>query len=213
MSSFGITDFIESGRKSLEDKNYWSALSVALSLPSMCSRIAFADEKDKYMNFQWIDKHDHSKGKQYTTWKDKDCYIDFCNKIMWESGTNPFDVNTRKPDSWMEAMLGVEYAKTLYDLRCGILHSCAIQTNDHGICLQLLCGEHQTVYELSGCRVIPIVALCEHIFDCVSMWCPLRCSQDGTEYIDISKKPDLKMLDQKITDTRNKYLHEQKSGL
>lgn len=37
MSFFSIKDFITSGRKSLDDKNYWSALSVALMLPSMCS--------------------------------------------------------------------------------------------------------------------------------------------------------------------------------
>ena len=30
MSYFSIEDFIESGEKSLKDKNYWSALSVAL---------------------------------------------------------------------------------------------------------------------------------------------------------------------------------------
>ena len=35
MSYFSIEDFIESGEKSLKDKNYWSALSVALALPSM----------------------------------------------------------------------------------------------------------------------------------------------------------------------------------
>lgn len=41
MSYFSIEDFIESGEKSLKDKNYWSALSVALALPSMCSRVMY----------------------------------------------------------------------------------------------------------------------------------------------------------------------------
>ena len=47
MSYFSIADFIESGRKSLADKNYWSALSIALALPSMCSRVMFKDDKYK----------------------------------------------------------------------------------------------------------------------------------------------------------------------
>ena len=46
MSFFSITDFITSGRKSLKDKNYWSALSVALMLPSMCSRLAYKNRQE-----------------------------------------------------------------------------------------------------------------------------------------------------------------------
>lgn len=79
MSYFSIKDFIKAGEKSLKDGSYWSALSVALALPSMCSRIEFEDDKDTYMNFKWADKQDKSKGKIYTTWKDKECYVDFCN--------------------------------------------------------------------------------------------------------------------------------------
>lgn len=44
MSYFSILDFVKSGKKSLVDKNYWSALSVALMLPSMCSRIMFQSD-------------------------------------------------------------------------------------------------------------------------------------------------------------------------
>ena len=50
MSYFSIEDFIESGEKSLKDKNYWSALSVALALPSMCSRIMFQSDDYKGAN-------------------------------------------------------------------------------------------------------------------------------------------------------------------
>lgn len=46
MSYISIRDFIQDGRKSLEAKNYWSALSVALMLPSMCSRLAYANNPD-----------------------------------------------------------------------------------------------------------------------------------------------------------------------
>lgn len=41
MSYFSIKNFIEAGEKAIEDKNYWGALSIALALPSMCSRIEF----------------------------------------------------------------------------------------------------------------------------------------------------------------------------
>lgn len=46
MSFIAISDFIESGKHSLKEKNDWSALSVALMLPSMCSRLAYADNQD-----------------------------------------------------------------------------------------------------------------------------------------------------------------------
>ena len=45
MSYFNIYDFITSGEKSLKDENYWSALSVALMLPSMCSRLEYANKE------------------------------------------------------------------------------------------------------------------------------------------------------------------------
>lgn len=46
MSYITIADFIKSGRQSLAAKNYWSALSVALMLPSMCSRLAYSNESE-----------------------------------------------------------------------------------------------------------------------------------------------------------------------
>lgn len=45
MSYFNLYDFIDSGEKSLKDENYWSALSVALMLPSMCSRLEYANNE------------------------------------------------------------------------------------------------------------------------------------------------------------------------
>lgn len=57
MSYFSIEDFIESGEKSLKDKNYWSALPVALALPSMCSRVMYQDDK-----YKGSDRNDTSVG-------------------------------------------------------------------------------------------------------------------------------------------------------
>lgn len=47
MAELTIKTIIDAGKKSLEDKNYWSALVVALTIPSMCSRIEYANEKYK----------------------------------------------------------------------------------------------------------------------------------------------------------------------
>ena len=41
MSLLTISNFIDAGMRSLEDKNYWSALSIALMLPSIWSRISY----------------------------------------------------------------------------------------------------------------------------------------------------------------------------
>ena len=45
------------------------------------------------MQFKWYDKNDHSKGKIYTDWKDKDCYVDWCNEYM-------------SHNLWLESCLG-----------------------------------------------------------------------------------------------------------
>lgn len=52
MSYYRIKDFIKAGKKSLENKNYWSALPIALALPNMCSRIEYENDKDTCMNFK-----------------------------------------------------------------------------------------------------------------------------------------------------------------
>lgn len=81
MSYFSVKDFINSGQKALNDKNYWCALSVALALPSMCSRVAFANEKDEYMNSKWNDKNDHSKGKYIQLGEIKNAILIFVTKL------------------------------------------------------------------------------------------------------------------------------------
>lgn len=169
MSYFSIMDFIESGKKSLKDKNYWSALFVALSLPSMCSRIAFANNKDIYKNYRWKDKTDHSKGKEYTTWKDKECYIDFCKEVM---RVNQREQNPKgQYDEWLTSILGEKFADVLYQLRCDIIHAgiADIYDDDKGIYLAL--GEMCPSTDFSKYRTINIKDLCETIFSHISTWC------------------------------------------
>ena len=198
MSYFSITDFIKSGRKSLENKNYWSALSVALMLPSMCSRIAFLNEKDKYMNFKWNDKSDHSKGKTYTDWKDKDCYIDFCEKVIH--------------DMWLIECLGRQFAKVLYQLRCDIVHAgvANIYDDDKGIYLML--GEHQMATELTKYRTIPVVSLCDTLFNHIDSWCSMN-SADNFKYTYVfdneHSHDDMLLFNRLCDNNRADYLLEQ----
>lgn len=210
MSYFSITDFVKSGRKSLEDKNYWSALSVALMLPSMCSRIAFLNEKDKYMNFKWNDKSDHSKGKTYTDWKDKNCYVDFCKEVMRvnQSSYNP----KGQYDMWLIACLGSQFAEVLYQLRCDIVHAgvANIYADDKGIYLML--GELQTATELTKYRTIPIISLCNTLFDHIDSWCSMN-SADNFKYtyvFDNEHSHDDRLLYKRLCDNdRADYLLEQ----
>lgn len=70
MSYISICDFIQDGRKSLEAKNYWSALSVALMLPSMCSRLAYANNPDyRWEKGKFRDKNVTLTGAERTSIK------------------------------------------------------------------------------------------------------------------------------------------------
>ena len=209
MSYFNIKDFIESGRKSLEDKNYWSALSVALMLPSMCARIEFAYAKDTYMNYKWKDKEEHSKGKDYTNWKDKDCYVDFCKEVMRVNQ----DLQNPKGqyDSWIISVLGDNFAEVLYQLRCDIVHAgiANIYNDDKGIYLML--NEQTEAAELSKYRIVSIGGLCDTIFEHISNWC-VNNSADNFKYtyvFDTQHSRDDALLYQRLCDNdRGDYLLE-----
>ena len=86
MSYFNIMNLIEAGRKSLEEENYWSAISVALSLPSVCSWIEFADEEDRYKNYKWIDKTGHGKLKNIQVGKIKNVILIFVGSLYTMDG-------------------------------------------------------------------------------------------------------------------------------
>lgn len=170
MSYLTITDFIDAGRKSLKEKNYWSALSVALMLPGMCSRIYFANEPDKYRNFKWNDRKDHKKGKEYTDWKDKECYVDFCNQIMHKSTMTNGHLIDNCPDLYLVSILGFKYGEILYDLRCGIIHAGEITTSVDDKKIYLMLGEYSTATDFTESRTIPIIDLCEIIFGYIEGW-------------------------------------------
>lgn len=169
MSYFSIKDFVKAGEESLKEENYWSALSVALALPSMCSRIEFENDKDTYMNFKWVDKQDKSKEKIYTSWKDKECYVDFCNQIMRVNKS--YSNQEGEPDGYLVMTLGKNFAEVLYQLRCGFVHEGDIEfcANNKEIYFSL--GEMGTNTEFENKRTIRIKDLCEEIFYYVKEWC------------------------------------------
>lgn len=166
---FSIKDFVSSGKQSLALRNYWSAFTVALALPSMCSRIAFKGEeykgKRKDKNKYWEEEQAGRK------WHDKKCYIDFCNKHLFQ-----YDIDLKNCTG---------FAETLYDLRCGIVHEAAcdkevtfiidgtaytrkiIFTTGEPLSFQLF----QLELNKSEYTILNISTLCNRLFSCVEKWC------------------------------------------
>lgn len=197
MSFFSIKDFIASGRKSLNDKNYWSALSVALMLPSMCSRLTYRSNPEKYKNFKWNDKNDHSKGKIYTDWKDKECYIDWCNEYI--------------KDGWIKTCLSEKYAEVLYNLRCDIVHAGCANIYADGKGLYLSIGDNGNATEFTKYRIVDVSSLCNIIFDCSDMWSTtFGASEFKYTRVFDSEIRDDRLLYKKLCDEeRADYLKEQ----
>lgn len=197
MSYLNIPDFIEAGNKSLKDKNYWSALSIALMLPSICSRLHYQNDmykgKDNQSGYWHLDK----KGKK---WHDHKCYVDFCNSIM-------------ETDEYLISILGDKYSELLYSLRCDILHSGTVNIYDDDKGIYLMLGESSSARDLSKYRMISIKDLCERIFDHIKIWyenwnffnIPLK----NTYVFDIENNADDKLLFEKLcSDDRAEYLKQ-----
>ncbi len=193
MSYFSIRDFIESGRKSLIDKNYWSALSVALALPSMCSRLQYQDNPDYYdINGKTGEKH----------WHDRKCYIDFCNTA--------FNVNNNQPDGFLSSVIGVKYPELLYSLRCDIIHAGIANVFDDDKGLYLSLGDTSST-DFTKYRSISIKDLCNTIFDHIETWC-CNTGYENLRYtfvFDTDSNRDDRLLYQRLCDNaRADYLEE-----
>lgn len=183
MSFFSITDFITSGRKSLKDKNYWSALSVALMLPSMCSRLAYKNRQE-YL-------------KPNGSPRDKKCYIEWCKEYI--------------KDGWTTACLGEEYAKVLYDLRCDIVHAGCADISADNKALYLFLGKHTVATEFTKYRIIDISTLCHVIFDCSERWCANfgASAFKYTRIFDGENHDDILLYNKLCDEERADYLKEQ----
>lgn len=210
MSYFSIEDFIESGEKFLKDKNYWSALSVALALPSMCSRIMFQGDEYKGSNRNDKNGYWYETNNGNVCWHDKKCYVDFCKEVMHvnQSSLNP----KGQYDGWLITLLGLKFAEVLYQLRCDIIHAGVANIYDDGKGIYLMLGEMQTATKLTKYRTVPIESLCETLFSHIKSWC-LSNSINNFKYtyvFDNEHNSDDKLLYKRLCDNdRADYLLEQ----
>lgn len=203
MAELSIKTIIDSGKKSLEDKNYWSALIVALTLPSMCSRVEYADENYKGNNRN--DKngiwYEDAGGKH---WHDKKAYIKWCDE--WVSLGNRSTVggklvkNEYRKDSFLVSLIGENYAEKFYEMRCNILHQCESDI-DHGSGLPIFFSIGIGNTKLSNECIVQIETICEAIFDYAEDWIEICHYHDlpNRQYYDGNNKDD-QLLYQKLCD-------------
>ena len=183
MSFFSINDFIDAGKKALKEKNYWAALSVALMLPSMCSRLAYENNPD-YLNSNKFPK-------------DRKCYIDWCNENL--------------QDGWTAECLGDKYAEVLYGLRCDIVHAGCANIYADGKAVYLFLGDNSRTTTFTKYRVIDIAILCEALFSCADTWSE-NFGASGFKYtriFDSSSRDDVLLYNRLCDEARADYLKEQ----
>lgn len=199
MADLSISNIISAGRKSLEDKNYWSALIVALSLPSMCSRIEYKGEEYKGENKKdknglwYLDSNE-------VYWHDGRAYIKWCNE--W--------VNEHTKDSFLVELIGNNYAKKLYEMRCNILHEAETDI-DHGTGLPIFFSIGIGNTRLPKEYIVKIEDLCNVIFDYAEIWVEFRHSYDlpKRKYYDGNDKDDRLLYKGLCEESRKEYLLEQ----
>ena len=169
MSFLNVCDFLDAGEKSLKEKNYWSALTIALMLPNICSRIEYMGNPD-YL------KRDGSI-------HDKKCYIDWCKKYLSES-------------SWINCTFRNDYPQILYALRCNIIHAghANISNNEKEFILSCGDGNDDIIFEKE--RIINIAVLCESMFSKVKLWHATSSKKDTlcTRVLNMENKNDRQLL-------------------
>ena len=204
MSEVSIKTIIEAGRKSLADMNYWSALIVALTLPSMCSRIEYSDKK-----YQGKNKNDKN-GLWYKDdggvikWHDKFAYIKWVEE--WVSMGSRSTIggklvkNEYEKDRCLVSILGENYAKILYNMRCNILHE--FETDiEHGSGLPIFFSIGITNTTLSDEYIVEIKPICETIFYYAENWIDICHHHDlpRRQYYDVNSRDD-RLLYQRLCD-------------
>lgn len=203
MRNISVTDFIQDGRKSLEQKNYMSSLSVALLLPGICSRLMYKDVLDENGTPKYYCK---SRTDGSIHWYDSKCYRDFCNMCFSDDG-------------WLKNTLGDQYAEVLYNqLRCGVIHEGNIE----------ICVDNKPLYfqinnhgcdstTLSKTILVSIETLCETIFDGVEIWYENYCSNHkvhGCPVLDMETSEDKSLYKTLIDEEKNnKTISEFKENL
>lgn len=213
MAELSIKTIIDAGRKSLEDKNYWSALIVALTLPSMCSRVEYADEKYKGNNRGDVNGiwYEDNNGERH--WRDKKAYVKWCNEWMSLGSRTTIGgklvKNEYRKDIRLVSIIGENYAEKFYEMRCNILHECETDI-DHGSGLPIFFSIGIGNIKLSNECIVQIDAICEEIFDYAEEWIEICHYHDlpNRQYYDGNNNDD-QLLYHKLRDAdRADYLLE-----
>ncbi len=213
MAELSIKTIIEAGKKSLEDKNYWSALVVALTLPSMCSRVEYADVKYKGDNRNDINGiwYEDEKGVH---WHDKRAYVKWCTEWMSLGSRTTFGgkliENVYYKDDFLVTIIGENYAEKLYEMRCNILHQCETDI-EHGSGLPIFFSIGIGNTTLSNECIVQIEELCDMIFYYSEKWIEICHYNDlpKRQYYDGNIRDDRLLYNKLCDDSRADYLLEQ----
>lgn len=161
MSFLAISSLIADGRSALKQGNFWSALSLALMLPSICSRIEYNSEEfmgDSNTTFATNTKlYYYLKSNGVRKWADKKAYEDWCKSYVL--GGN----------SYLHYALGSDVPAILYTLRCDLVHAGVADLYYNQKAIYLSCNDNG-ITELSSRLVISVSSLCEDIFRVAEKW-------------------------------------------
>jgi len=183
---FSISDFLDSGRKSLNDNNYYSALSVALALPSMCSRVEYGKNRGYYRTY------DNGKIR----WHDRKSYVDFCNAHL-------------SRNCWLFDCFGHNIGDVLYCLRCDIVHAGCANIYDGDFAVWLSFSEDMPTTTFSKYKIVSVRGICRSIFDTLSSWISTSGAENYQYTHVFSDDGDDRLLYERLCDKeRADYLEE-----
>lgn len=169
MRDITVLDFLQDGRASIERKNYWAGLSVALLLPSICSRIEYQNKEQNKDGIMYR--------RENGSWNDKVCYKDWCkdylkNEWLKDLLTVKKDKNNVKEIQEEPVDVYDEVTNILYALRCDVAHAGHID-------IQIKSGQKEIpvsfainmmTTEFPDRIIIDIEKFCNVIFDHVDVW-------------------------------------------
>ena len=206
MSFLQISDLLADGKKALDNGNYWSALSLALMLPSVCSRVEFAESKYEGKKKSVFDD---SSPFYYVTvngvqkWADRKAYLHWCKQYVFAS------------NAYLRMIFGNDGPDILYMLRCDLFHAGDADLYYNKRRIYLAIGrEDRGATSLDSRLIVHIVSLCNQLFEAVDLW--LRNSQADsrkTTYVFDSANHDDRLLYNSLCEEdRLSYLREQFSA-
>ena len=203
MSFLQISDLLTDGKKALDNGCYWAALSLALMLPSVCSRIEFAESKHEGkkklvfvvdLPFYYVIVNGMRK------WADKKAYLHWCKQYVFAS------------NGYLRVIFGDDGPDILYMLRCDLFHAGDADLYYNKRRVYLVVGrEDRGATSLDSRLIVHIVSLCNQLFDAVDLW--LHNSQADfckTTYVfDFANHDDKLLYNSLCEENRLSYLRKQ----